>query len=71
MVVMWGVYLVEAFANLDFGAYGVYPREVFGLRGVLFAPLIHDDFRHLLSNSAPSDGHIPLAMIAQNPKSEQ
>jgi membrane associated rhomboid family serine protease len=53
MVVMWGVFLVEAFANLDFGAYGVYPREVFGLRGILFAPLIHDDFRHLLSNSAP------------------
>lgn len=53
MVVIWGVFAVEAFASLDFGAYGVYPREVFGLRGVLFAPLIHADFGHLVSNSAP------------------
>lgn len=52
-VIMWGVFLVEAFGNLDFGAYGVYPREFFGLRGVVFAPLIHDDFKHLISNSAP------------------
>ncbi len=53
MVVMWSVYLVEAFADLDFGAYGVFPREFFGLRGVVFAPLIHADFKHLISNSAP------------------
>ncbi len=53
MVVMWGVFLIEAFANLDFGAYGVFPREFFGMRGVVFAPLIHDDFKHLISNSAP------------------
>jgi len=51
--VMWGVFLIEAFVNLDFGAYGIYPREAFGLRGILFAPLIHDDFKHLISNSAP------------------
>ena len=53
MVVMWGVYLVEALADLDFGAYGIKPRELFGLRGVLFAPLIHANFDHLISNSAP------------------
>jgi membrane associated rhomboid family serine protease len=52
-VVMWAVYFVEVIANLDFGAYGVFPREFFGLRGVVFAPLIHADFNHLLSNSAP------------------
>lgn len=51
--VMWGVFLIEAFVSLDFGAYGIYPREAFGLRGILFAPLIHDDFKHLISNSAP------------------
>ncbi len=53
MIVMWGVFMVEVIGDLDFGAYGVYPRAFFGLRGVLFAPLIHDDFKHLISNSAP------------------
>jgi membrane associated rhomboid family serine protease len=53
VVVMWGVYLFEAFANLDFGAYGVFPREFSGLKGVIFAPLVHDNFQHLTSNSAP------------------
>ena len=31
----------------------MFPREFFGLRGIVFAPLIHDDLRHLISNSAP------------------
>jgi membrane associated rhomboid family serine protease len=53
MVIMWGVFLVEAILNLDFGAYGIFPRAMFGLRGVLFAPLVHDNFNHLISNSAP------------------
>jgi len=29
------------------------PGKFLGCRGVLFAPLIHDDFKHLISNSAP------------------
>ncbi|MCC6725662.1 MAG: rhomboid family intramembrane serine protease [Saprospiraceae bacterium] len=53
MAVMWGVFMVEVIFDLDFGAYGVFPREVLGLRGILFAPLVHDNFQHLISNSAP------------------
>ncbi len=53
MVIMWGVFMVEAILSLDFGAYGIFPRAMFGLRGVLFAPLVHDNFNHLISNSAP------------------
>lgn len=53
VALMWGVYFLEVVSGLDFGAYGVYPREFFGLRGIVLAPLLHDDFRHLVSNSAP------------------
>ena len=53
IVLIWGVHFFQVVTNMDFGVYGVFPREGFGLRGILFAPLIHDDLRHLISNSAP------------------
>ena len=37
----------------DLGYLGIYPREFFGLKGVIAAPLIHGDLSHLLSNSIP------------------
>ena len=31
--------------------FGVYPREVFGLKGILFSPFLHGDIEHLANNS--------------------
>ncbi len=53
IVFLWAIHLLQVLFNANLGAYGVYPRQVFGLRGILFSPLIHDDLRHLISNSAP------------------
>jgi membrane associated rhomboid family serine protease len=53
LVLMWGVHLIQILTQTDFGAFGIYPRELFGLRGVLLAPIIHAGMRHLISNSAP------------------
>ena len=53
ILVIWGLHFFQVLTNMDFGTYGIFPREFFGLRGILFAPLIHDDLRHLISNSAP------------------
>ena len=33
--------------------YGVIPRTVVGLRGILFAPFLHGSLTHLLSNTVP------------------
>ncbi|AFY39757.1 Rhomboid family protein [[Leptolyngbya] sp. PCC 7376] len=33
--------------------YGIMPRNMTGLRGVLFAPFLHGDFQHLIANSIP------------------
>ena len=33
--------------------YGIMPRNMTGLRGVLFAPFLHGDFQHLMANSFP------------------
>jgi membrane associated rhomboid family serine protease len=33
---------------------GVYPRRWTGLQGILFSPLIHGDWKHLINNSMPA-----------------
>jgi membrane associated rhomboid family serine protease len=53
VAVLWLVQLLNA--GLDVGAdvLGVRPREWAGLPGILFAPLLHDGFAHLIANSFP------------------
>lgn len=53
LLLLWIVKLVEIQWSLDFSKYGIYPLEPKGLLGVLFSPLIHADFSHLISNSFP------------------
>lgn len=53
LAIIWTIHLTQVIGGYDFGYYGIYPRRWFGLKGVLTGPLIHADFGHLLSNSAP------------------
>ncbi|MFN3926442.1 MAG: rhomboid family intramembrane serine protease [Pseudanabaenaceae cyanobacterium] len=32
--------------------FGIYPREILGLRGILFAPFLHGSFAHVAANTA-------------------
>lgn len=50
---IWIVYLVSALFNLSFVTLGVLPREISGLVGIFFSPLIHENFSHLFSNTLP------------------
>ncbi|NER38542.1 MAG: rhomboid family intramembrane serine protease [Oscillatoria sp. SIO1A7] len=34
-------------------SYGIFPRQVIGLRGILFMPFLHGDFAHLMANTIP------------------
>lgn len=53
IVVLWLVKLFEIEFNLDFSNWGVLPLSVKGLRGILFSPLIHANFDHLIANTLP------------------
>ena len=53
LVLIWVIHLFQFLLGIDLGFLGVYPREFFGLKGILFAPLIHADFPHLIHNSTP------------------
>jgi membrane associated rhomboid family serine protease len=50
---MWLVKVVEILFNLDFTTLGISPLELRGLPGIFLSPFIHDNFRHLISNSIP------------------
>ena len=53
LAVLWGLEIVDEL--LLFGMtdlLGVHPRSLFGLVGIAFAPLLHADLYHLLSNTA-------------------
>lgn len=53
MALCWGIFLTDHFAHLDLYKYGISPRSASGLRGILFAPILHGDFNHILSNTLP------------------
>jgi len=50
------LYLVELVDTLDrnrLDGYGIRPREVDGLDGIVFAPLLHHGWAHLAANTVP------------------
>jgi len=53
VVALWLIKLAEYEYSLDFGGWGIYPRELDGLWGILFSPLIHGSFGHLAANTIP------------------
>jgi membrane associated rhomboid family serine protease len=53
IMVLWIIHFFQDWRNFDLGYWGIYPRESIGLRGILFAPLLHGDWGHLASNSVP------------------
>ena len=50
---LWWIGLVDSVFHLDLFHLGVFPREISGLKGILFAPLIHGSWLHLLANTLP------------------
>ncbi|WP_346854397.1 rhomboid family intramembrane serine protease [uncultured Draconibacterium sp.] len=53
VLAFWIVEIIEQTTDLSFVKFGVYPRHINGLQGVLFSPFIHSNFNHLISNSLP------------------
>ncbi len=49
IALLWIVHLASYF--FDINRYGIIPRNVAGLPGILLAPFLHNDFPHLAANS--------------------
>lgn len=51
LVIIWAVFALDIFFPLE--QFGVVPRTVRGLFGIVAMPFLHGDFAHLMSNSVP------------------
>ena len=55
---IWSVFFLQSQGLGADTCYGVFPRSIEGLRGILFAPLFHSGWKHIINNS------IPLAVLS-------
>ncbi|MBE9222256.1 rhomboid family intramembrane serine protease [Cyanobacterium stanieri LEGE 03274] len=54
LVIFWAIEIInQYFFSNNLNYLGIVPRNVVGLRGILFAPFLHVDFPHLLANTVP------------------
>ncbi len=53
VALIWLVALLNWGLDLELERFGVRPRQLAGLPGILFAPLLHGGFSHLFANSLP------------------
>lgn len=53
VAILWGIRIYEISANVDLSSYGLYPRTVHGLLGIITEPLLHANNNHLWSNTFP------------------
>ena len=57
VILIWAVFWLELRFHMNLNEYGVLPRTLKGLRGVIFSPFIHGSVEHLYNNT------IPLAVL--------
>lgn len=53
VVLMWVLEFIDLFAGGRLNQYGIQPLDPGGMLGILFAPLLHTGFGHLISNTIP------------------
>lgn len=63
---MWLVFFVSVlFPWLNLDSHGVVPRSISGLQGILFAPWLHANLRHIVANTS---GLLVLGWLCTWPK---
>lgn len=54
VAIFWAIEIADyAVFNGSLDSYGIQPRQTSGLIGILFAPLLHGGFGHLIANTVP------------------
>ncbi len=51
VALLWLIWMADVVFGLQSVRFGVYPRDIYGLSGILFAPLIHGSAAHLAANT--------------------
>ena len=50
---LWIVFWIDIRFHFNFDQFGIYPRTLPGLIGVICSPFLHENFEHLYNNSIP------------------
>lgn len=53
VLLLWLIYWMEIKFIGDISHYGIMPRTISGLRGIVFSPFLHGSVEHLYNNSIP------------------
>jgi membrane associated rhomboid family serine protease len=53
VLALWLIKIIEVGLKTSFAEYGLLPQTIQGLRGILFSPMLHADWKHLSANSVP------------------
>ena len=53
VAVMWLVEIIDLIPGTNLDQWGIQPRELAGLVGIVTMPFLHDGFGHLISNTIP------------------
>ncbi len=53
VALMWGLEILDLFLGGALNQFGIRPRSLIGLRGILFAPFLHGNLLHLIANTVP------------------
>lgn len=51
LAAMWIVFLLDSILPIDLWKFGITPRTLRGLLGLIFSPFLHGSLRHILANS--------------------
>ena len=52
-LIPWVVFFITRVVSDQFLLLGIFPRRVYGIPGIFFAPLLHANFNHLFFNTIP------------------
>lgn len=54
-VLLWIIYFLDSYFNLNLYKYGVFPQKTKALAGIIFSPFIHDsnNVLHIINNTPP------------------
>ncbi|TGD57076.1 rhomboid family intramembrane serine protease [Flavobacterium humi] len=53
VLALWIVFWIEVQFKVSLTEFGIYPRTLSGLKGIVFSPFLHADISHLYNNSIP------------------
>ena len=51
VAVLWGIYFLDLAIPIDLKAWGIRPRTIGGLVGILTSPFLHLNYEHIMANS--------------------